>query len=95
MIEQYPFYIEVTYGWWDQQSKSEYVKTEAVILMAETFAEAVGKIEEDYGNELHNIGKVECISSSSSIVLDIESGRAFCKAIDTYGQPTVMRSCII
>ena len=94
-MEQYPFYIEVTYGWWDQQSRSEYVKTEAVILMAESFAEAVGKIEEDYGEELRNIGKVECISSSSSIVLDIESGRAFCKAVETYDQPATMRSCII
>ena len=36
-MEQYPFYVEVTYGWWDQQTKSEYVKTEAVILMAESF----------------------------------------------------------
>ena len=91
-MEVYPFYIEVTYGWWDQQSKSEYIKTEAVILMAETFAEAVGIIEEDYGNELHNIGKVECLSSCSNIVLDIESGRAFCKAIDTYGQHVTVRS---
>lgn len=94
-MEQYPFYIEVTYGWWDQQSRSEYVKTEAVILMAESFTEAVGKIEEDYGEELHNIGKVECISSSSSIVLDIESGRTFCKAVETYDQPATIRSCII
>lgn len=94
-MEQYPFYVEVTYGWWDQQSRSEYIKTEAVILMAESFTEAVGKIEEDYGEELHNIGKVECISSSSSIVVDIESGRAFCKAVEIYDQPATMRSCII
>ena len=94
-MEQYPFYIEVTYGWWDQQSRSEYVKTEAVILMAETFAEAVGKIEEDYGEELRHIGKVECISSSSSIVVGVDAGRAFCKAIDEYDQPATVRSCII
>lgn len=94
-MEQYPFYVEVTYGWWDQQSRSEYIKTEAVILMAETFAEAVGKIEEDYGEELRHIGKVECISSSSNIVVGVDAGRAFCKAIDEYDQPATVRSCII
>ena len=59
-MEQYPFYVEVTWGYWENNKYKQ--KQKSVILMAKTFADAVGKIEEDYGDELCSIEKVKCIS---------------------------------
>jgi hypothetical protein len=75
IMELYPFYVEVTYGYYD---KSKYIqKQEAVIIPANSFSQAVSKIEDNYGEELVGIGCIECLSDCEDIVLDIESGRAF------------------
>lgn len=82
-MEQYPFYIEVTWGYWEN-NKSYQKKQESVILMANTFAEAVGKIEENYGDQLYSIEKVECISDCSTLTLPITEGRKLVKLLEQY-----------
>ena len=81
-MEQYPFYVEVTWGYWEDNKYNQ--KQESVILMAETFANAVGKIEENYGNELYSIEKVECISDCSTLALPVTEGRKFVKLLEKY-----------
>ena len=81
-MEQYPFYVEVTWGYWEDNKYNQ--KQESVILMAETFANAVGKIEENYGDELYSIEKVECISDCSTITLPVVEGRKLVKLLAQY-----------
>lgn len=81
-MEQYPFYIEVTWGYWEDNKYNQ--KQESVILMAETFAKAVGKIEENYGDELYSIEKVECISDCSTLTLPVIEGRKLIKLLAQY-----------
>lgn len=81
-MEQYPFYVEVTWGYWEDNKYNQ--KQESVILMAETFANAVGKIEENYGDELYSIEKVECISDCSTLTLPVTEGRKFVKLLEKY-----------
>lgn len=81
-MEQYPFYVEVTWGYWEDNKYHQ--KQESVILMAETFANAVGKIEENYGDELYSIEKVECISDCSTFTLPVTEGRKFVKLLEKY-----------
>lgn len=81
-MEQYPFYIEVTWAYWEDNKSHQ--KQEAVILMANTFAEAVGKIEENYGDELYSIEKVECISDCSTLTLPVVEGRKLVKLLAQY-----------
>ena len=85
MIEQYPFYIEVTYGYYDKGNYIE--KQEAVIIPAESFEQAVGKIEKNYGSELIKISWVECLNCCEDIVLDIESGRSLLRNHYRYNNP--------
>lgn len=81
-MEQYPFYVEVT---WEYLEDNKYKqKQESVILMAKTFADAVGKIEEDYGDKLCSIEKVECISDCSTLTLPIAEGRKLVKLFTQY-----------
>lgn len=81
-MEQYPFYIEVTWGYWENNEYNQ--KQESVILMAETFTNAVGKIEENYGDELYSIEKVECISDCSTLTLPITEGRKLVQLLAQY-----------
>ena len=81
-MEQYPFYIEVTWGYWEDNKCNQ--KQESVILMANTFAEAVGKIEENYGDDLYSIDKVECISDCSTLALPVVEGRKLVKLLAQY-----------
>lgn len=81
-MEQYPFYVEVTWGYYEDNKYHQ--KQESVILMAETFANAVGKIEENYGDELYSIEKVECISDCSTLTLPVTEGRKFVKLLEKY-----------
>lgn len=81
-MEQYPFYVEVTWGYWENNKYNQ--KQESVILMAETFANAVGKIEENYGDELYSIEKVECVSDCSTLTLPVTEGRKFVKLLEKY-----------
>lgn len=81
-MEQYPFYIEVTWGYWEDNKYHQ--KQESVILMAETFTKAVGKIEENYGDELYSIEKVECISDCSTLTLPVVEGRKLVKLLAQY-----------
>ena len=81
-MEQYPFYIEVTWGYWEDNKYNQ--KQESVILMANTFAEAVGKIEENYGDDLYSIDKVECISDCSTLTLPVVEGRKLVKLLAQY-----------
>ena len=75
-MELYPFYIEVTYGYYE--NNANYIqKQETIIIPANSFAQAVGKIEENYGEELVGFVCIECLNDCEDIVLDIESGRAF------------------
>lgn len=81
-MEQYPFYVEVTWGYWEDNKYNQ--KQESVILMAETFANAVGKIEENYGDELYSIEKVECISDCATIALPVAEGRKLVGLLTQY-----------
>ena len=81
-MEQYPFYIEVTWAYWEDNKYHQ--KQESVILMANTFAEAVGKVEENYGDELYNIEKVEFISDCSTLTLPVVEGRKLVKLLAQY-----------
>lgn len=81
-MEQYPFYVEVTWGYWEDNKYNQ--KQESVILMANTFAEAVGKIEENYGDELYSIEKVECISDCATIALPVAEGRKLVGLLTQY-----------
>ena len=89
-MELYPFYIEVTYGYYE--NNANYIeKQEAVIIPADSFSQAVNKIENNYGEELVSIGCVECLSDCEDIVLDIESGRAFLRNYHKHNDPAPVK----
>lgn len=87
-MEQYPFYIEVTWAYWEDNKSHQ--KQESVILMADTFANAVGKIEENYGDELYSIEKVECISDCSTLTLPVVEGRRLVKLLAQYDRGEIL-----
>lgn len=92
-MELYPFYIEVTYGYYE--NNANYIqKQEAVIIPADSFAQAVGKVEENYGEELVGIGCVECLSDCEDVVLDIESGRAFLRNYHKHNDPVPVKEVL-
>ena len=92
-MELYPFYIEVTYGYYE--NNANYIeKQEAVIIPADSFSQAVNKIEDNYGEELVSIGCVECLSDCEDIVLDIESGRAFLRNYHRHNDPAPVKEIL-
>lgn len=92
-MELYPFYIEVTYGYYE--NNANYIeKQEAVIIPADSFSQAVNKIEDNYGEELVSIGCVECLSDCEDIVLDIESGRAFLRNYHKHNDPAPVKEIL-
>ena len=92
-MELYPFYIEVTYGYYE--NNANYIeKQEAVIIPANSFSQAVGKVEEDYGEELVSIGCIECLNDCEDIVLDIESGRAFLCNYHHHNDPVPVKEAL-
>lgn len=92
-MELYPFYIEVTYGYYE--NNANYIeKQEAVIIPANSFSQAVSKVEDNYGEELVGFGCVECLSDCEDVVLDIESGRAFLRNYHKHNDPAPVKEIL-
>ena len=81
-MEQYPFYAEVVWGYWDNNKFHQ--KQEGVILFAENYAVAAGKIEQNYETELIRINRIECLSDYSTITIPTKIGRRFIEDVDAY-----------
>ncbi len=71
---KYYFYAEVTFGWWE---KSVFSKArEANVIHADSYAHAAGILDENYGEELISIDKLEAISEEgAAMTLSIDAGR--------------------
>ena len=82
-MEKYPFYIELTCGYYRDNTL---IKNEmGELLFAETYTEAVSIIEENYGNELISINRVESFGDSvDTIPVPIAIGRQFVKDVNKY-----------
>ena len=81
-MEQYPFYIEVVWGYWDNNKFHQ--KQEGVILFAENYAAAAGKIEQNYEAELVSINHIECMNDCCSITIPTRIGRRFMEDVNDY-----------
>lgn len=82
-MEQYPYYVEVVWGFFENNMYQK--RQEAVILFAGSYAEAMGRIEENYGEELYCINKMECFGDGTTITLPTKLGRRLLEDINLYG----------
>ena len=77
------YYTEVTWCW-REESKCKTAQ-EAVVVCATSYSHAAGIVEENYGDELVSIDKIEQISEGGVLPLSILSGRALRDAALNYG----------
>ena len=77
------YYTEVTWCWWEESKRK--TAQEAVVVCATSYSHAAGIIEENYGDELVSIDKIEQISEDKVLPLSILSGRALRDAAIGYG----------
>lgn len=71
----YPFFFEVTYGFYNPEWQE---RTQAAIVYAENFTNAVNQIENYYGDELVSL-KVECGAEGDIFVGDTDAMRQIWK----------------
>lgn len=83
MNEKYFYYAEVIWCWWEENVRK--TAQEAIVLSARSYAEAAGMIEENYGEELHCIDRLECIGEGLMLPLSLAAGRDLRKAALDYG----------
>lgn len=78
----YPFYIELTFGYHENDHWIE--KKKSVITFAENFAEAMTKIENYYGEELVSIEKMAAYEAGELIELPINVGEQVKAVLEDY-----------
>lgn len=86
-MEYYFFYTEVTWCWWEENKRK--TAREAVIVFAQSHSHAAGILEENYGDELLSIDKIEIISENT-LPLSIAAGHALRDAAINYGKAEVV-----
>lgn len=77
----YPFYAEIVWMWYEDGKRT--TNREAIFLMADSYANAAGKIEEDYGEELDHIEHLECINDGR-MLCSVTKGREILKIFQEY-----------
>ena len=77
------YYTEVTWCWWEESKRK--TAQEAVIVWGQSHSHAASIIEDNYGDELVSIDKIEQISEDRVLPLSILSGRALREAALGYG----------
>ena len=77
------YYTEVTWGWWEESKRK--TAQEAVIVWGQSYSHAASIIEDNYGDELVSIDKIEQIGEGGVLPLSILSGRALRDAALNYG----------
>jgi hypothetical protein len=77
------YYTEVTWCWWEESKRK--TAQEVAIVCATSYSHAAGIVEENYGDELVSIDKIEQISEDKVLPLSISSGRALRDAALNYG----------
>lgn len=82
------YYTEVTWCWWEGSVRK--TAQEAVVVCATSHSQAAGIVEENYGEELVSIDKIEQISEDKTLPLSILSGRALRDAAIDYGAAEVI-----
>lgn len=82
------YYTEVTWCWWEESKRK--TAQEAVVVCATSYSHAAGIVEENYGDELVSIDKIEQISEDKVLPLSILSGRALRDAALGYGQAEIV-----
>ena len=78
----YPFYIELTFGYHEDNHWIE--KKKSVITFAENFAEAMTKIENYYNEELVSIEKMAVYEAGELIELPINVGEQVKAVLEDY-----------
>ena len=79
------YYTEVTWCQWGESKR----KT-ALVVFATSYSHAAGIVEENYGDELVSIDKIEQISEEKTLPLSILSGRALRDAALNYGRAEII-----
>ena len=87
-MEFYFFYTEVTWCWWENNVRKK--AHESVIVFAQSHSHAAGILEENYGDELFSIDKIEIISEGNTLPLSIAAGHALRDAAINYGKAEVI-----
>lgn len=87
-MEFYFFYTEVTWCWWEDNVRKK--AHESVIVFAKSHSHAAGILEENYGDELFSIDKIEMISEGNTLPLSIAAGHALRDAAINYGKAEVI-----
>lgn len=82
------YYAEVIWCWWEGNVRK--TAQEAIVLSAQSYAEAAGMIEENYGEELHCIDRLECIGEGLMLPLSLVAGRDLRKAALDYGAAEIV-----
>ena len=87
-MDWYFFYAELTWVFWENSVRKKC--EESVILMAQSYKHAAGIIEENYGDELYSINKLEIIGEGNALPLSIAAGRRVREAAINYGAAAVI-----
>ena len=82
------YYTEVTWCWWEESKRK--TAQEALVVCATSYSHAAGIVEENYGDELVSIDKIEQISEDKTLPLSISSGRALRDAAIGYGAAEII-----
>jgi NAD(P)-dependent dehydrogenase (short-subunit alcohol dehydrogenase family) len=82
------YYTEVTWCWWEESKRK--TAQEAAIVWGQSHAHAASIIEDNYGDELVSIDKIEQISEGGVLPLSILSGRALRDAALNYGAAEII-----
>ena len=82
------YYTEVTWCWWEENIRK--TAQEAAIVWGQSHAHAASIIEDNYGDELVSIDKIEQISEGGVLPLSILSGRALRDAALNYGAAEII-----
>lgn len=81
----YPFYFEITYGYWN--TETDFVEKKAAgFLYEHNFSAAAGYIESIYGDDLLSIDALKIYGESGDLfTMSIEAGRAAIAAYEEHG----------
>lgn len=82
------YYTEVTWCYWENSTRK--MMREAVIICAASYGQAAAILEENYGEELYSIDKIEAISEDHTMPLSITAGRALRNAVNDYGAAEIV-----
>ena len=82
------YYTEVTWCYWENSTRKK--MREAVIICAASYGQVAAILEENYGEELYSIDKIEAISEDHTMPLSISAGRALRNAVNDYGAAEIV-----